>query len=309
MSNIILHHYPQSPVAEKVRAALGLKSVTWRAVEIPRIPPKPDLMPLTGGYRRTPVMQIGADIYCDSQCILQELERRIPRPTLFPNGDIATHTLAARMIEDTVFLDTVRMAICGDLANVPEALAQDRGRLYFGPDFDLEAEATALPHTLAQLNVVYARLEAQLSDGRKFLTGSAPGLLDLTAYHVIWFLRGRYAEGPKLLSQYPALEAMEARVAALGHGTPSDLESTAALDIARDAKSSTRMASDPLDPQGLKPGERAAITPLGDGGDPSVKGALQSISKEVVSILRDDPRVGEICIHFPRAGYHITPLD
>ena len=29
--------------------------------------PRPDLMPMTGGYRRTPVMQIGADIYCDTQ--------------------------------------------------------------------------------------------------------------------------------------------------------------------------------------------------------------------------------------------------
>ncbi|MEL7543203.1 MAG: glutathione S-transferase family protein [Pseudomonadota bacterium] len=309
MPDIILHHYPQSPVAEKVRAALGLKSATWHAVEIPRIPPKPDLMPLTGGYRRTPVMQIGADIYCDSQCILQELERRIPEPTLFPGRDIATHMLAARMIEDTVFLDTVRMAICADLASVPEALAQDRGRLYFGSDFDLEAEAAALPHALAQLNLVYARLEAQLSDGRKFLTGNAPGLLDLTAYHVIWFLRGRYEGGPKLLSQYPALEAMEARIAALGHGSQSDLESTAALDIARDSQPTTRMTSDPLDPQNLKPGERVAIAPVGDGGDPSVKGALQAITKETVSILRDDPRVGEICIHFPRAGYRVTSLD
>ena len=83
MSDIILHNYPQSPVAEKVRVALGIKQATWRSVEIPRIPPKPNLVKLTGGYRRTPVMQIGADIYCDSQHIMRVLDGR-PGPTLQP---------------------------------------------------------------------------------------------------------------------------------------------------------------------------------------------------------------------------------
>jgi len=86
MSEIILHNYPQSPVAEKVRVSFGIKGLSWRSVEIPRIPPKPLLMPLTGGYRRTPVMQIGADVYCDSQCIMREIERRHPQPTFFPGG-------------------------------------------------------------------------------------------------------------------------------------------------------------------------------------------------------------------------------
>ncbi len=84
--DIILHHYPQSPVAEKVRVVLGIKNLSWYSVHIPRLPPKPDLVPLTGGYRRTPVLQVGAEIYCDTQCIIRELERRYPHPTLYPNG-------------------------------------------------------------------------------------------------------------------------------------------------------------------------------------------------------------------------------
>mgnify|MGYP001301913910 CR=1 FL=1 len=88
MSEIILHNYPQSPVAEKVRVALGIKQATWRSVEIPRIPPKPGLVKLTGGYRRTPVMQIGADIYCDSQCIIREFERRHPEPSFMPTPEV-----------------------------------------------------------------------------------------------------------------------------------------------------------------------------------------------------------------------------
>ena len=69
MKDIIFHNYSQSPVAEKVRVGFGIKQLKWYSVEIPRLPPKPMLTKLTGGYRRTPVMQIGADIYCDSLCI------------------------------------------------------------------------------------------------------------------------------------------------------------------------------------------------------------------------------------------------
>src|ERR1035437_2822811 len=85
-SPIILHHFDQSPFSEKVRIVFGLKNIAWTSVHISRIMPRPDLMPLTGGYRRTPVMQIGADIYCDTQCIIRELEQRFPEPTLFPKG-------------------------------------------------------------------------------------------------------------------------------------------------------------------------------------------------------------------------------
>jgi glutathione S-transferase len=86
MTDIILHHYDTSPYAEKVRTGLGLKGLAWASVELPQIMPKPNLTALTGGYRKTPVLQIGADIYCDSQLIMRELERRHPTPSFYPAG-------------------------------------------------------------------------------------------------------------------------------------------------------------------------------------------------------------------------------
>src|SRR5438477_5655813 len=91
---IILHHYWTSPFSEKIRLVFGLKKLAWRSVEIPNMMPKPDLMPLTGGYRKTPVMQIGADILCDTQIILRELDRRFPSPSLFPYGRGLPYVLA-----------------------------------------------------------------------------------------------------------------------------------------------------------------------------------------------------------------------
>ena len=97
MTGLILHHFDWSPFAEKARLALGLKRLAWQSVQIPMIMPKPDLMPITGGYRKTPTLQIGADIYCDTRLIATELERRFASPTLFPDGNRGLSL--ARLIE------------------------------------------------------------------------------------------------------------------------------------------------------------------------------------------------------------------
>jgi hypothetical protein len=62
VADLILHHYDEAPFAEKIRLVFGIKGLSWQSVIIPAALPKPDLMPLTGGYRRTPVLQIGADV-------------------------------------------------------------------------------------------------------------------------------------------------------------------------------------------------------------------------------------------------------
>ena len=51
MHELILHHYPTSPFAEKARLMLGFKQLSWRSVMIPPVMPKPDLTALTGVRR------------------------------------------------------------------------------------------------------------------------------------------------------------------------------------------------------------------------------------------------------------------
>jgi glutathione S-transferase len=84
MNELILHHYPMSPFAEKVRLMLGYKQLPWRSVTIPPVMPKPDVVALTGGYRKTPILQVGADVYCDTALIARVLEAWQPQPTLYP---------------------------------------------------------------------------------------------------------------------------------------------------------------------------------------------------------------------------------
>lgn len=67
MSEIILHHFDISPFAEKIKVALGIKGLPWRSVQIPLIMPKPLLTLQTRGYRKTPVMHIGAAVFFHHQ--------------------------------------------------------------------------------------------------------------------------------------------------------------------------------------------------------------------------------------------------
>lgn len=308
MTEIILHNYPQSPVAEKVRKGLGLKGLAWRDVEIPRLPPKPDLVCLTGGYRRTPVMQIGADIYCDSQCILRELERRHPAPTFFPGGAHGMAIAVSRWTDGELFDLAVKIILGAAGDALDPAFAADRGRLYLGPDWaeGLKAAGHDLPHLAAMMRAQIGWIDQRLGTGRQFMLGDAPGLPDVLNWHVIWFLRSRWADGPAFLEQFPSVRAWEGRMEALGQGTPTSMTPEEAIATAKSAKITTAETADPLDPQGLAPGQRVTVAPDLDGGEQAVEGVVRLVARDEIAIDREDPRAGRVCVHFPRAGYRVT---
>lgn len=310
MTDIILHNYPQSPVAEKARVAFGIKNLSWHSVEIPRLAPKPNLTKLTGGYRRTPVMQIGADIYCDSQCILNALERLYPEPTFFPTSDPGLNWLLSRWTDGQMFDQAVKIVLGSAGDALPQDFAQDRGRLYLGPDWaaGLKAAGEALPHLASQMRGPFHWINSQLSDGRAFLLGDAPGAIDAQIYHVVWFLRGRWAQGPAFLSEFPDLERWEAIVAQLGHGNVSEMTPERAIEIAAESESITPEMVDSYDPQGLTPGMSVTISPDVDGGEQPVEGTIKAVSAETIAVTRQDADIGTVCVHFPRIGYKVSAI-
>ncbi len=305
MAEVILHHYPQSPVSEKVRVALGIKGLDWCSVTIPRLPPKPELMPLTGGYRLTPVMQIGAEVYCDSQCILRELERRFPEPSLFPGGADGMVWGVSRWTDGALFRDVIALVFIDAGEAMPAEFWADRGRLYFGADFDKDAIRAKLPEILAALRAQLGWMEARAATGRTFFLGDQPGLPDALCYYLLWFIRGRYSKGPEFLSQFPNLCAWEQRVKAIGHGNPSALSAAEALEIAKAAEPATPEAVDPKDPLGLAPGDAVQVLPEGMDGVPAVAGRLRCLDPQTVVLDREDEQVGRVSVHFPRVGYQI----
>lgn len=189
MTEIILHHFDPSPFAEKARLAMGIKKLSWHSVQIPMIMPKPLLMPLTGGYRKTPIMQIDAEIYCDSNLILQELDQRTPEPGLYPQHLRGLSTALASWSDVSFFQPgaALSMAINEDL---PEPLVADRKEFFKFMDFDTMSDEIPHLHTqfLAQLDL----LEQQLESGSAFLTGAEPNAIDILGYFPLWMARGNF---------------------------------------------------------------------------------------------------------------------
>src|SRR5437588_12230065 len=235
MTDIILHHYDTSPYAEKVRTGLGLKGLAWAAVDLPQIMPKTNLTALTGGYRKTPVLQIGADIYCDSQLIMRELERRYPTPSFYPAGHGAADALAW-WAEKTTFSPAAGILFAKRREVLPEGFLEDRAK-FSGRNIDPTAMKAAVPNLLDQLRAHFDWLNQMLIDERPFLQGSAASLADLAAYHPIWFLQQNFGPLAAPLDGFPRLLSWADRVAAIGHGQRSPMTSKKALDAARDATS------------------------------------------------------------------------
>ncbi|MEM6497330.1 MAG: glutathione S-transferase family protein [Pseudomonadota bacterium] len=306
-SEIILHNYPQSPVAEKVRVALGIKGASWRDVEIPRLPPKPLLTPLTGGYRRTPVMQIGADVYCDSQCIIRELERRQPNPTFMPTSEAGLMWCLSRWTDGAFFGIAVKLVLGSAGENLPQDFAQDRGRLYLGADWaeGLKQANAQLPHLVSQMRAPLSWLDAQLKDGRAYLLGANPAGIDAQIYYVVWFIRGRWDGGPSMLSEFPDLVRWEENVRKLGHGPSSSMTPEEALSRAKSLEPVTPSGVAANDPQGLAVGMSVTVHPDVDGGEQPVMGTVRYADAETIAVERSSDEVGTVCVHFPRAGYRI----
>ncbi len=306
-SPIILHHFEKSPFSEKVRVVFGMKNIPWTSVLIPRIMPRPDLMPMTGGYRRTPTLQIGADIYCDTQIIIRELERRFPSPSLLSEANRGLPWALGMWSDRPFFQNTVNL-VFGSLADqVPKEFREDREQLR-GAKFDVDAMKAAIPQMRDQLRAHVDWIETQLGDGRDWLLGRQPGLADVNAYMNIWYVRSNLPDAGQLFERYPKLLAWEQRVKAIGHGRRErELSAAEALEIARAATPLSPVAEDPGDLNGRKPGDRVQVIP-DDYGKIPVAGTIVSLSAQHIAIRRKDERAGEVVVHFPRAGFLVVPL-
>jgi glutathione S-transferase len=307
MTEFILHHYDFSNFAEKARLALGFKSLAWRSVTIPPIAPKPDLVPLTGGYRRTPVLQIGADIYCDTRLIIREIERRVPLPSLFPPGQAAMADAIAYWAENRL-MRPITLYVSGmNVDHLPAGLQADRSQMRNLPPPDA---ATMRRAALRNAPLVHAQLpavEAMLADGREWILGNSATVADLAVYHPLWFFTARTELLAFELKPYPSIARWMARVKAIGHGTPGALAPADALAIARHADPEVQTVSSPWEhdpPLGSEVRVRAD-----DYGRDAVSGELVHLSQDEIAVRRHDPVVGTVVVHFPRLGYDLRPME
>jgi glutathione S-transferase len=307
MSEIILHHYELSPYAEKIRLVLGFKQLAWRSVQIPVIMPKPDLTALTGGYRKTPVLQIGADAYCDTKLIVRKLETLRPSPPLF-NAVTSALERGIGVWSDALFFNVVTIFVGGPGEVFDDAFIEDREKLMPG-GIDLNLARAVRPSKIAQLRANLAFLERQLAEGAPYLLGAQPGIADFSVYHPIRFLERSEATRP-LLEALPGVRDWMARIAAVGHGMRMEISGADALRIARETTPAEipSPAVDPQDPVAAYLGKSVSVLPEDYGRDP-VAGSLVFASIDEIAVRRHDERVGDVVVHFPREDFLCFPAS
>jgi glutathione S-transferase len=304
MSDIILHHYPTSPFSEKIRLVLGYKQLAWKSVIIPSIMPKPDVVALTGGYRKTPFMQIGADIYCDSALICDVLEHRQPTPTLYPQAHKGLARVVAQWADSTLFWAAMAYNLqpkgaatmfAGAPPEVAKAFGADRAAMTTGMTRLRAPDATAAYKS-------YLRRLANMVDGQDFLMGSAPCVADFSAYHPLWFSRKRVPVMADILEATPGVLAWMDRMAALGHGNSEKFSAAEAIALA--AQSTPLALADEAfqDEHGIALGSRVTIAAESFGAE-TTEGELIAATRMHYTLRRTDARAGTLHVHFPRVGF------
>jgi glutathione S-transferase len=309
MADLILHHYPTSPFSEKARLILGYKQLAWKSVVIPSIMPKPDVLALTGGYRKTPFLQVGADIYCDSALIADVLEHLQPEPSLYPEPGKGLARTLAQWADSTLFWAAMAHNLgpkgaahmfAGAPPEAARAFGEDRKAMSFNMTRLRPADAAAAYKS-------YLRRLSDMLDEQPFLLGQVPCIADFAAYHPLWFTRVRTPVVADILQLTPAVLEWMDRMAAIGHGSMEKFDAAQAIAAAA--------AADPMpvghgvltdstfqDEHGIPLGSRVSITAESFGPEPT-EGELIAATRTHYTLSRSDERAGTLHVHFPRIGY------
>jgi glutathione S-transferase len=302
----LLHHYAMSPFAEKIRTLLGFKRIAWTSVLIPSIMPKPDLVALTGGYRKTPVLQIGADIYCDTALICRVLEELAPEPSIYPAAPAGLARVLAQWADSTLFWTAIPYTLqpagfahmfAGQPPEAMKAFAADR------MPFRSLIPRMRIPEATESLKVYLGEFETLLADDRPWLLGEAASIADFSVYHCLWFV-SRGGPPSAILERYPRLQGWLARMQGIGHGVPERLDSRAAVELAAVSQAKPVGPDQFQDTHGLSFGAPVTIAAVDYGTDP-VAGELVISRPEEIGLRRTDERAGTVVVHFPRLGFEI----
>ncbi len=303
---ILLHHYPASSFAEKVRLIMGYLRLEWQSVTVSPMMPRPRLDLLTGGYRRTPVLQMGADIYCDTAIIARVLSEEADDTTLYQFGFVAERVAQ--------WADSELVACCRALNMRPEAIVDTVERVAPGQATAFKKDRRALfkgaspiqdspEAALGAVTTYLAQLDAWMV--KDFMFGAAPSIADFSVFHCLWSLAQSPLNAPLLMPYRCVLEWME-RMAALGHGLREETDEEDAVDQAYDAEPRVMMF-DSMELPGVGIDDYVSVAPIDYGREP-VQGRLVAWSLEEIVLARDTEETNALQVHFPNAGYAIEAV-
>ena len=301
MSQFILHHHDPSPYADKIRKLFAVKELDWLSVQVSMVMPRPDMTALTGGYRRIPTMQKGADIFCDTLLCAQIIEQLHPEPPLYTSGQMAN--FAMQKLGDAMFRPGAALSLYENAEFLPEEVVNDRRAYFTFLDFDrFETDA---PHFRSQFRAYARMIETQLGHGKNYLLGDALEWADINAYFNIWMAGGNIPSSQNMFADMVKMKAWFARIEAIEDKGRQEISAQDALEIARQANPEMPLlgAHQP-DESGIDIGTQVEVFADDYGGD-KVRGELRHCNDQQIIIFREDTDLGEVAIHFPRLGFRI----
>ncbi len=305
MSEFILHHYPYSPFSEKLRAMLGYADLNWQSVITKELPPRPMVEQLVGGYRKIPVSQIGADIFCDSHVIAEEISRLSNLPELDLNNCPSESQAIIPFTETDAFFAFVLTA--GSLSLYKKAMSNMSmwdmfrfiwDRIQIGRTASVKIVGIREARQVAQAQL--QKLEMLLK--HDFLFGDKPNHVDFAAYHGPWI--AFTLSEKNVPSAYPKVAAWMERIKSFGQGTPTEISGKEALDIARNAQPRPIDDADKTDPL---IGKHVQIAPSDYAQTPTL-GILVGSTPTRWIISRTDEELGSLHIHFPKQGFELATV-
>lgn len=306
MPDLILHHYPMSPFSQKMRSMLGYAGLPWQSVTTREAPPRPHLAALAGGYRKIPVAQDGADVFCDSRVIAEEIALRAGKPELvLANCSAEVQDYVAKVDLELFFAcvlaagnRTLRRKAMASMSTLDMArFVWDRLNMGRTATTRIVGLRQARPVALAHA----AHVEEMLGHGQPFLFGATPNHGDFSTWHGLWMIR-ELAES-RMLRDLPRLNAWMDRMRAFGDGHPTPLSIADSLAIARAATPRPLPAEALVEP-GL--GQAVTIAPS-DYGQVATAGVLAGATPTRWILAREHADTGPVHVHFPRAGYTLAP--
>ncbi len=299
---LILHHYNESPYAEKIRAMLGFKGLAWQSVVVPMMMPKPDMTALTGGYRKVPVLQVGADVYCDTRLIARVLDKLAPSPAVMP--ETGWSEVIAHWVDVNFFGKAVAYTFSQIVDFLSDDFLADRAALSGMQGMSREAVKQSGPQARLVLERELAWVEQGLKQTQPFVGGDTPTHGDFALYCALWFVKVSRLD----LSAYPATLAWMKRMKSFGHGIRNELAAQMALAVARDTEpAALDYETAETDPSGLRVGQRVSVCPEIMGQE-SVEGELIGLNAEQLTLRLQSERCGTVHVHFPRTGYRVKPV-
>ena len=155
---------------------------------------------------------------------------------------------------------------------------------------------------MARLGRASARAPKKRVDDMRLRSETEDGAADFSAFHPVAMLK-THARTAALIDPCKRVVAWLDRVQTIGHGKPSPLDVSKAIDIARDARPSPYQG-EPVVPDGMEIGTPIVIL-HDEYGSGTVAGELAPSGLHEIAVRRTTDRAGEVVVHFPRDEFTV----